>query len=258
MTGEKDYSAMPFNDYKSYHELKRADDDNFWTMRGPWHTTEYWERLEAVYRTHFSKMPFRDSDFRRGKNFNKMACDYEFWAQWTDRRIFMEFWEAWDHDAESEQLETLELALLVLARFNPHLAVLDIFFSAARERSEGFEGEISEWEISPENAAGVLSDLHELLAPSIQATKSALVKGEHAGKTSWLPVLVIEVCRFAWLYCTGGASPPNSLNPASPFGRFVEDIFDATGVDGDPRSAMNAWLRVQRKFEEREIKLPRM
>ena len=202
-----------------------------------WGTAEYWERLAAVFRTHFgSETPLGDARFE---------------ASWIDETFGWGWRDAWNHDDELWKLETLEQALSVLARFDLTDRIYDVLMFDAWERSKGFEEDNSpgHFEISPYHALMVMFELNTLLAPSIRAAKSAVPAGRHrSGKIKWDAVAAIGACRTSWWRCTGKDAPV-SLNPASPFGRFVKDIFDAMDIDGKPRSAMDAWRRVQSKDE---------
>ena len=202
-----------------------------------WGTAEYWEQLAAVFRSHFgTETPLGDDKFE---------------ASWIDQVVGWGWREAWNHDDELLKLETLERALSVLARFDLTDRIFDVLMLDASERSKGFEEDISpgHFEISPYHALMVMFELNTLLAPSIQAAKSAVPTGGHrSGKVKWGGVSAIDACRTSWWRCTGKEAP-KSLNPASKFGKFVQDIFYAMEIDGNPRSAMDAWKRVQSKDE---------
>ena len=204
-----------------------------------WPTAEYRERLAAVFRTHFgSETPLGDDKFE---------------ASWIDETISWGWKEAWNHDDELLKLETLERTLLVLTRFGDLTdRIFDVLMVDAFCRSEGFKVNVSpgHFEISPYQALIAAFDLHGLLVPSIRAAKSAVPTGGHrSGKIKWDAVAAIDACRTSWWRCTGKEAPV-SLNPASPFGRFVKDIFETMGIKGNPRSAMQSWRKVQSKDED--------
>ena len=202
---------------------------------------EYWERqrrVAAVFRAHFgSETPLGDDRFE---------------AEWITQTFSWGWRDAWNHDDELLKLETLERALLALTRFgNLTERIFTVLMLDASERSKGFKEDISpgHFEISPYHALIAAFDLHDLLAPSIRAAKSAVPTGGHrSGKVKWEAVAAIDACRTSWWRCTGDEAPV-SLNPASKFGKFVQDIFYAMEVDGTPRAAMDSWRRVQSKDE---------
>ena len=57
---------------------------------------------------------------------------------------------------------------------------------------------------------------------------------------------VVDATRFVWSLALK-KTPPKTLNEASPFGRFLADVFEACGFSANPRSAFNAWTREQQK-----------
>ena len=169
-----------------------------------WGTAEYWERLAAVFRTHFgSETPLGDDEFE---------------ASWIDQVIGWGWRDAWNHDDELLKLETLERALSVLAHLDLTDRIFQVLMLDASERSKGFEEDISpgHFEISPYHALMVMFELNTLLAPSIRAAKLAVPKGERKGRTKWEAVAAIDACRTSWWRCTGEEAP-KSLNLASPF-----------------------------------------
>ncbi len=94
----------------------------------------------------------------------------------------------------------------------------------------------------------IFAVLPEMVERCVEAGKDEIQRGESVGRTNWLAVSVIDNCRAVWLRRTGDEAP-KGLNPASPFGKFVRDVFKVIGMKGDPRSAMDAWNRVQSKGE---------
>lgn len=110
-------------------------------------------------------------------------------------------------------------------------------FSNALRRSRG-----ADLKITPFDAAVILDDLYDLLAPSIEAAKVEVEQGATLHR-KWDGVTAIEACRVAWLRCTG-AEAPDSLDEAGPFGRFVTDVFELHDIRS-PRSAMQSWAELQ-------------
>lgn len=55
-------------------------------------------------------------------------------------------------------------------------------------------------------------------------------------------IKVVSFARRTWRW-VGESYPPKSLNPASPFGRFLADLLQAIEVDANPQAAFRAWKR---------------
>ena len=85
--------------------------------------------------------------------------------------------------------------------------------------------------------------LPEMLEIGIRVGKDEIRRGDPSGRYNWQAINLINWCRKIWSVRTG-VNAPKSLNPASPFGKFVEDVFDASGVDANPQAAMAAWKQV--------------
>ncbi len=90
----------------------------------------------------------------------------------------------------------------------------------------------------------IFAVLPEMLERSIEAGKDEIRRGGSVARTNWLAVSVIDECRDVWHIRTGDEAP-KTLSPESPFDKFVRDVFDVIGMKGKPRSAMQAWNRVQ-------------
>jgi len=184
-------------------------------------------------------------------NFPDAKIDYWWEAQWIHHTVGSMPWDAWKHDDVLKQLEEIERALRILSHvYELPQAIHDAISFDAFHRSKGIERDISKGEVSPSDASLILHCLYDELAPSIRAAKLAVRQGERKGRTNWEEVTAIDACRISWWRCTSEEAPGGSdLNLASSFGEFVQDIFDAMEIDGKPRSAMDAWRRVQRKAE---------
>jgi hypothetical protein len=182
------------------------------------------------------------------QHFPNAKIDFDDEAYTTYYHIIEMAWPAWKHEDLGRQLDEIERALRVLSRVDdlpgPIIAEL---FNDAIFRSRGVE---QRWgKISPSQAMKILPTLNDLLAPSLREAKK-LVRAGYQGKTNWEAANAINGCRLSWRRCTGDEAPGGSdLDLASPFGEFVQDIFDALEIDGKPRSAMQAWNRVQSKDE---------
>jgi hypothetical protein len=60
-------------------------------------------------------------------------------------------------------------------------------------------------------------------------------------------IQVVHAARIVWKMATGKEAPPRRLNPASAFGLFLAEVFDACGVAGSPRAAFQAWAKEQQR-----------
>lgn len=57
---------------------------------------------------------------------------------------------------------------------------------------------------------------------------------------------LVPGCRTVWLWGTGKPAPLKDLNRASKFAKFLADVIEACGLDGDEVSAFRAWAKEQR------------
>ncbi|MCK8483947.1 hypothetical protein MUY21_07850 [Aliiroseovarius sp. S2029] len=56
---------------------------------------------------------------------------------------------------------------------------------------------------------------------------------------------LVDISRHVWAVAHKRDAPSSDLNIATAFGHFLSDLFDACGIEGDPRSAFRAWVREQ-------------
>jgi len=84
-----------------------------------------------------------------------------------------------------------------------------------------------------------------MLRPHIEAARIQAAAGvKLRADLHWEAASVVHACRQLWRLHTGNEGPRH-LNPASPFGAFLQDVFEATGITASPRAAVNAWRRAQ-------------
>lgn len=88
----------------------------------------------------------------------------------------------------------------------------------------------------------------DFLKEIFKSGRDVISQAYSLGRRNWRAVCVVDACRAIWHRRTGDKAPIN-VNPTSPFGKFVEDIFIGFGLEDDPRSAMQAWREVQSKDE---------
>ena len=93
-----------------------------------------------------------------------------------------------------------------------------------------------------------IRDLEEHLPrvrDAIQATKKHIRSSPQSkigvNRMNLTGIQLVENARSVWRLSTGSDAPEKSLNPASPFGKFLYELFEAYQIEGDPRSAFRAW-----------------
>lgn len=82
------------------------------------------------------------------------------------------------------------------------------------------------------------------------AERLRLKYGRPKGKAIWEAVPLVEQSRIVWDFHRESplkTAPDKGLNPASPFGDFLQDVLDALGIKMDAVSAFKAWLRERRR-----------
>lgn len=105
--------------------------------------------------------------------------------------------------------------------------------------------EIPEYEKNFE-ALRWLDKLHERMRPVIPLVEAEIAKAPPEGQTKWDGVAVIGACRGCWWRNTGEEAPARGLNLASPFGNFVQDVFEVwDDLDVTAAAAFKAWARQQ-------------
>ena len=89
---------------------------------------------------------------------------------------------------------------------------------------------------------GVLRDAVKAAITDIE--QSALATRSF-GQMNLEAIAVVEGCRWVWKQATGRDAPSKDLNLATKFAAFLADVMDVCNVEGDPRSALKAWARLQ-------------
>lgn len=93
-----------------------------------------------------------------------------------------------------------------------------------------------------------LAELATAVRGAIRLTKQVVEDSDRArpslARLNLRGVQVVEVARRIWATDSGTPAPSGSdLNVAGPFGAFLSDLFEACGIEGDPRAAFRAWSR---------------
>ncbi|ESQ76908.1 hypothetical protein [Asticcacaulis sp. YBE204] len=90
-----------------------------------------------------------------------------------------------------------------------------------------------------ENIANIRTAIR-LTKRDIEQSKSS-VKG--ISRINLDGVQLVNSARDVWKLSTGKTAPARGLNPASPFGKFLYDLFEAFEIPGDAKSAFTAWVK---------------
>lgn len=90
-----------------------------------------------------------------------------------------------------------------------------------------------------------LEDSASAIRDAIQSTKRYIEQSPLSKKgterINFMGIQLVNSAREVWRLSTGRDAPAKALNPASKFGRFLCDLFDAFEVEGDPRAAFRTW-----------------
>lgn len=79
-------------------------------------------------------------------------------------------------------------------------------------------------------------DLPKVLRHAAPAARAAIQAADEAGRTNWRAVSLLLAARELWSR-RQPKPPPRHPNPATRFGRFAQDVFDAAGLDAKPKHA---------------------
>ncbi|MBB3900100.1 hypothetical protein [Roseococcus suduntuyensis] len=82
-------------------------------------------------------------------------------------------------------------------------------------------------------------DLPEVLRHAAPAAREVIQAASEAGGTKWRAVSLLMATRELWAR-RQPKPPPRHPNPATRFGRFAQDVFDAAGLDAKPKHAAAA------------------
>lgn len=97
-----------------------------------------------------------------------------------------------------------------------------------------------------------LAQLMELGRKAIRRAKKMIHTGPVRGQRYWLEVMLVDIAAMLWESDSTKTLPKN-LNPATPFARFLEDIFECFefehGKQPSPVSMYNSWKVWRRKFK---------
>ena len=168
--------------------------------------------------------------------------------------------EAWNHKKERDRLDEILRTVRKLVQLYKSLpdAVKEKMDEVSEESAKriyrevlrlrpGLEGYLEQYPDFGEVIYKLDNDEH--MQECVNAGYAEIMKGNRLGRRDWQAVCVVDSCRDIWHRRTGSEAPIN-VNPLSPFGRFVEDVFIGLGVtDSEPRSALLSWKGVHSKRE---------
>lgn len=188
----------------------------------------WWENIEDVMRTHlaladddlfYSVRTFEAATYLRGDGFSDIS---------TDTKV----------------LDSLETAI---RKLSPML----------EELSEGSLGAMNTHFFENEGLSHPEAFKLICCILTVQFKKEALIRGIEAARanlkengpltkrtTKTLNIEAIKAVQGAieaWQRFASTPPPTRALNPASPFGEFLADLFEACMIEADPKSAFRAW-----------------
>lgn len=182
------------------------------------------------------------------RHFGLSAEEAEFEAEWLAHRSFSNpppfVWRSTDRRHLDDFSQALQTIATIGDRLSPgaseHLRNCFVKHYMPKDASglpEFYENIAAlEW----------LEQLQERMKPVIPIVEAEIAKAPPEGQTNWDGVAVIDACRICWLRNTGEDAPARGLNLASPFGNFVQDVFEAwDDLEVTPAAAFKAWARQQ-------------
>lgn len=125
----------------------------------------------------------------------------------------------------------------------------DELIARSGQKFETFSEEFQSYpERVGQKASVALQALDENIQPirdAIQSTKRHIEKSSRTrkgtGRINFKGIQLVNSARDVWRLSTGNEAPSKALNPASRFGKFLCDLFEAFEIEGDPRAAFRAW-----------------
>lgn len=194
----------------------------------------------------------------------------EIWADYIAKLTFGNDPAIFDLKRDLEGLENLERALTALIAalqpeamtqaasdalgfrmiWGPHA---DELRKRSGEPIETFDPDMLSYpERVGKKAAYSLSALEQsatTIRAAVLATKREINTSTRArkgtGRINFRGIQLVNSARDVWRLSTAKEAPARSLNPASRFGKFLCDLFDAFEIEGDPRAAFRAWVALQ-------------
>lgn len=97
-----------------------------------------------------------------------------------------------------------------------------------------------------------LSDLKqkiEIIHGTIGSIKSVVFLSSKSRKgisrMNTRAINLVGMSKIIWLLSQKKQPPAKELNPATPLGEFLYDLFEACGVKGDPKASYRAWSKLE-------------
>lgn len=211
-------------------------DEQWPTRRGPLSEDEV-EAIALVVEAH---LPTEDALYSPYLEAGLVA-----WAFLGDTGLFRSF----DPDEQREALQRVVNAARELhqALWGMHDAV-EMSFSL-RLHAMGLPSAVDRGGTLP---MVLLWEIPDMIEKAAKAEARNLPQNDPPGaRTNWQAVSVVWACQQIWQRRRLTPAPV-ALNEASPFGRFVFDVFDACKLGASPRAAAAALARIQSCAEKND------
>lgn len=92
-----------------------------------------------------------------------------------------------------------------------------------------------------------LRDHAETILLGVNSTKREIRTSDRSRKAlsrmNLRGIQLVDAARDIWEAETGKNAPEKALNPATAFGKYLSELFDAFEVGGDPKAAFRAWVQ---------------
>lgn len=193
-----------------------------------------------------------------------------FWVDYIAKQTYGSDPQIFDLKRDVENLENLDRALSAVLSALDFSAMTqaasdaltfrmiwgpfsDELIARSGQKSEAFSEEFHSYpERVGQKASGALQALEDniqTIRDAIQSTKRHIEGSSRArkgtGRINFRGIQLVDSARNVWRLSTGNEAPSKALNPASRFGNFLCDLFEAFEIEGDPRAAFRAWAATQ-------------
>jgi hypothetical protein len=124
------------------------------------------------------------------------------------------------------------------------------FGAERRDPDIPFGADFIEWRPSDWRAFwDVVPELDKLIDRALSNAKECIDAAPEAGRRNMRAVNVIDDLRKIWTERKKIPAPMN-IAEAGPFADFLIDVFEALGLEGNPRAAMDSWREYRAKYPE--------
>jgi hypothetical protein len=94
-------------------------------------------------------------------------------------------------------------------------------------------------------------ELDGLIEHALSNAKACIDAAPEMGRRNIRAVNVVDELREIWAKRKGAPAPTN-ITEAGPFADFLIDAFDALGLEGNPRAAMDSWREYRAKYPKND------